>query len=137
MIIAIEGMSGSGKTTLSAELAAKYGDCAIIHIDDYYDCSVGRLKHEEICSEFQALKDKHKSVIVEGVYCLKFDFDYDLKVFMEIGKDEQRRRIRKRNPDLYERYVNEWIPAENKYFEEFNVKGKCDIVLDGAGGVVP
>ena len=130
MIIAIEGMSGAGKTTLAEQLAAEYNDCAILHIDDYYDCSVGKLKHEEICEQFRILSDKHKSVIVEGVYCLKFDFDYDLKIFMEIGEDEQQQRIKKRNPDLFERYVNEWIPAENRYFEELEVKGKCDVVLD-------
>ena len=130
-VIAIDGMSGAGKSTLSQELAEVYGNSVVIHIDDYYDCSVGRLKWKEIEKEFRDLSGSHKLLIVEGVYSFgsEFDFDYDLKIFMEVSREEQRIRIKNRNPDLFDRYVNEWIPRENEYFEKFNIKEQSDICL--------
>jgi len=126
--IAIDGMSGAGKSTLAAGLAVRYDDCGIIHIDDYYDCSVGRLKEEEIVERFGIVASEHRLVVVEGVYCLKFDFAYDLKLFMEIPEAEQHRRIKARNPDLYDKYINKWIPAENEYFHNIKEKEKESLI---------
>ena len=45
--------------------------------------------------------------------------DYDLTVFLQIDKAKQRKRIMERNGAIMlERFVNEWIPLEDKYFEE-------------------
>ena len=69
--------------------------------------------------------------VIEGVYCMRPEFInvYDIKVFLSIDEKEQKRRLMKRNPAAYERYVNEWIPLEEKYFEAFAVKVKCDFVF--------
>jgi len=67
--------------------------------------------------------------IVEGSYSHYFDV-YDLRIFMKISEEEQRRRIKERNPDLYERFINEWIPMEERYFREFGIEEKCDIVIE-------
>jgi uridine kinase len=141
VIIGIDGMSGSGKTTYAKSLAAAFngrrptaeggldGTVAVIHIDDFYDCSAGKLKTDEIRQKFRELKSE--TIIIEGVYCLdsrKFDFDYTLRIFMEVSAEEQRKRIKARNPELYEMYINKWIPAENTYFKEQQIKQKCDFV---------
>jgi len=57
--------------------------------------------------------------------------DYaDIKIFCEIDSETQMERIIKRNgPELARRFRLEWLPMENKYFEEFNIKKKCDIIL--------
>jgi len=67
--------------------------------------------------------------VVEGVYCMHpyFGESYDIKVFMELEEGEQNRRLMERSPNMYERFVNEWIPLENKYFEAFQIPQKCEL----------
>ena len=69
--------------------------------------------------------------IVEGAYSLHpyLIGAYDIKVFMSIGEAEQKRRLSERSADLYDRFIHEWIPMENKYFSYFNVSDTCDIVF--------
>ena len=54
---------------------------------------------------------------------------YTLRVFVEISPEKQLARIKERNPDKLQRFVEEWIPMENRYFEEFEISDKCDIIL--------
>jgi len=49
---------------------------------------------------------------------------------MRLDEALQLQRLEERNPMLYERFVNEWIPLENKYFDAFNIPEKCDFILD-------
>ncbi|MCL2056136.1 MAG: hypothetical protein FWH02_02825 [Oscillospiraceae bacterium] len=90
-----------------------------------YDCQTQRL------SEFIEAAPTAIN-IVEGVYSLRPELigAYDLKVFLSVGEDEQSRRIKKRNPFLYERFKSEWLPMERKYFEAFAIREKCDIIFD-------
>ncbi len=30
---------------------------------------------------------------------------------------------------MYERFINEWIPMEEKYFKELKIKEKCDLII--------
>ena len=129
MIIAIDGPSGAGKTTVAKALAAEIG-AKIIHIDDYYDCSVGRLKADEVERDFGELEAQGGKIIVEGVYSLRFDFAYDLRIFLRVSEQTQLSRIKQRSPDLYDKYVDVWLPRENEYFAESKVADKCDLVLD-------
>lgn len=70
--------------------------------------------------------------IIEGAYSmhpLLADF-YDLKVFLEVEPEEQRRRILLRNgPEMAERFFSTWIPMENRYFETMQIREGCRIVL--------
>jgi len=67
--------------------------------------------------------------IIEGVYSLHpyFGEPYDLKVILGLDEARQRSRLKKRNPDKYERFINEWMPLEDKYFAAFKVAEKCDV----------
>lgn len=82
--------------------------------------------------------DKEKTVeysdiiIVEGSYSChpKFADIYDLKIFLDVSRAEQLRRIEKRNGKTQaEQFINKWIPLEEKYFSVFGIKEKCDICL--------
>jgi len=54
---------------------------------------------------------------------------YNLSVFLELSPDLQRKRIEKRNtPELAKRFFEEWIPMEQRYFTEFKVKERCDMI---------
>lgn len=76
----------------------------------------------------------HKKLnIVEGVYSMHPHFGncYDLKIFMDVQEDKKHQRILHRSSEfMLERFKNEWIPLENRYFEVFNIKENSHIVID-------
>jgi len=72
--------------------------------------------------------------IVEGVYSTSPDICkkniYDITIFMRIDDAKQLQRLKERNPGLYSRFINEWIPMENLYFEAFGIPEKCDYIIE-------
>lgn len=76
--------------------------------------------------------DISKGLIVEGCYSHHpyFKEYMDYKVFLSIDKETQISRILKRNGEkMLLRFVNEWIPKEDLYFETFEIKEKANIIL--------
>lgn len=70
--------------------------------------------------------------IVEGAYSLHPEFGKyaDLKIFYDISPDEQMRRIYERNGAKNARiFQTRWIPLEEKYIENFNIRKKADLIL--------
>ena len=94
-----------------------------------YDCRTQRLA-EPVAVEPEPL------IIIEGVYCMTPEITgkckYDITVFMHLDEAEQRRRLMERNAQLYERFVSEWIPMENKYFKAFDIPGMCDHIIENS-----
>ena len=89
-----------------------------------YNCKVCAL------AEPVAVKPKQLNII-EGTYSLHphFGDPYDLKVFMTVLEDLQRLRIQERPAHLHQRFWEEWIPMEYRYFEGFRISDRCDIVI--------
>ncbi len=90
-----------------------------------YDCATGRLL-APVTAEPKRL------TVVEGVYSMhpalaKY---YDLSVFLEVGPALQLARILRRDPERAERFFNEWIPMEKRYFEDTCAKERCDLVME-------
>jgi uridine kinase len=88
------------------------------------------------CSKWQLAEPVtvpyHDIVIVEGSYSHHpyFKDVYDVKVFLEISKEEQKKRILGRDGnDRWPMFENKWIPMENKYCEEFDIKTNADLTL--------
>lgn len=72
--------------------------------------------------------------IIEGSYSMHPSLikNYDLKIFLHIDKKEQYSRILKRNGAfMLKRFLNEWIPLENRYFKELKIKEQSDLVYKG------
>jgi len=73
-----------------------------------------------------------KLIICEGSYSLHPSFGkyYDLSIFSDVSYDLQLKRILIRNGEAkLEAFKTRWIPMEERYFEGFAIKGKCDIVF--------
>ena len=71
-------------------------------------------------------------IIIEGAYSLRPDFLdlYDIKVFMDIKPEEQRRRILARNGEAaYANFAERWIPLEEKYIKESGITNIRDIMI--------
>ena len=67
---------------------------------------------------FNEIYEQYKNVI------------YQLPVFTEISNELQIERIKSRNGEqMLERFLLEWIPKENLYFETFQIKEKSHILV--------
>ena len=90
-----------------------------------FDCHTMNYKKES------AVIANHPLTIVEGSYSMRPEFRdvYDLKVFLDISPDLQRKRLLARNgAEAYKNFESKWIPMELKYFESCQVKKCCDLV---------
>ena len=91
-----------------------------------FDCSTGTLAPPVTVTP-------SRLTVIEGAYSMHPDLapHYDLSVFLDVTPDLQKKRIQTRNtPDMAERFFNEWIPLEHRYFEGLNVKARCDMVIE-------
>lgn len=108
----------------------RFYDEIVSHLDDghgisyrKYDCCTQTL------GDFEHVPWK-PLVIIEGSYSHHpyFKDYYDLSVFLDIYPEEQHRRILKRNGEfMLQRFLTEWIPKENAYFEKFDIKRAATI----------
>lgn len=90
-----------------------------------YDCKRQAL-------EQQVMVKPKKLNIIEGSYSMHPTLagSYHLKIFLQINPEEQKLRILKRNgPFMLKKFLGEWIPLENRYFIEMNIKEQCDLVF--------
>ena len=79
------------------------------------------------CNLFYAL------YIVEGSYSLHPTLReyYDYKIFIDVASNVQHDRILKRNGELkLQDFLNKWIPMEEHYFKELNIKSYCDLIVN-------
>lgn len=73
--------------------------------------------------------------LIEGSYSHHpyFDEAYQkldvIKVFVWVEEAEQQRRLANRNPLMLERFQNQWIPLEKKYFKAYDMKARADFAL--------
>lgn len=75
----------------------------------------------------------HRFNLIEGVYSLHphLRSAYDLTILLRINPERQKARILERSgPELFERFVSDWIPRENRYFNTLATADSCDLVFD-------
>ena len=102
--------------SLSQNSAFSYGQ---------YDCSIREIRGKQQIPS-AALH------IVEGSYSHHPAWQdiYDLRIFLQVDSAVQEHRIRHRNGDeMWQRFHDQWIPMEQKYFEAFNIPAKSHIFL--------
>lgn len=89
-----------------------------------YDCHSDRYMQEIPI-------DLNKFLIIEGSYTSHpiLDKYVDVKIFVEVDKGEQVRRLTKRNPKTVDKFLSMWVPFENNYFEKLKIKENSNIVL--------
>ncbi len=70
-------------------------------------------------------------IIIEGAYAFhpKIKMSFDFKIFLKADYEKRLERIRQRNgSEMLEIFKAKWIPLEDKYFSEFSIEEKCDII---------
>ena len=91
-----------------------------------YNCMSNELE------ETQTFKNK-KLIIIEGVYSLHKELRdfYDYKILLKVSLDVQLQRIEKRSGSfMLKRFIKEWIPLENHYFETEKLENISDVILE-------
>ena len=82
----------------------------------------------------QSIKVEPKNLtIVEGSYSIhpKLRNYYDYKIFITVDSKVQYERILKRNgKEKLQNFLNKWIPMEEHYFAELDIRYQCDLILD-------
>lgn len=86
-----------------------------------FDCQTQTYKQKTI-----EIKDK---VLLVGVYSYhhKVRKYIDKLAYLLINKDTQLQRLKQRK--MYLRFINEWVPMEEKYYNSFDFIGNCDILI--------
>ena len=94
-----------------------------------YDCKKGQLEEKP-----SIISTGTKYIILEGAYSLHPYFSpskYSIRIFLSVSFEEQKKRILKRNGEKQlERFVKEWIPKEEAYFDTFQIQSICDLVFE-------
>lgn len=91
-----------------------------------YDCSKGAITEKKTVIP-------EEIIIVEGSYSMhpEMRLNYDLKIFVEVPLNVRLERILERDgKERLEIFKEKWIPMEDKYFDFYNIKEKCDIVIE-------
>ena len=70
--------------------------------------------------------------IVDGTYCLHpyFGDVYDLRMFLSIDPEMQKKRIYQRPQHVQERFFTDWIPMEKLYFDFYQIFEQADFRFD-------
>ena len=108
---------------LKEEVIDKLRKPAVISYKSY-NCQSGDFKNKFLMNK--------KVIIIEGAYSSHpyFENYADFKIFLKVDEETQKKRILKRNgEEMLKRFINEWIPKENKYFNEFKIEEKADIII--------
>lgn len=150
-VIALEGRCASGKTTISNNIK----NATIINADDFFskndvldfELLYKLLSQLEIkktvtykvysCSTneyyFKTIKKVEPIVIIEGVYSYhpKIRKYINRLVYVETTKKLQYERLKQRteNLQIYNKFINVWIPREEKYFNENTYIIDADIII--------
>ena len=74
----------------------------------------------------------NKLNIIEGAYSMHPTLidNYDLKILLKIDPKMQSQRILDRNGEtMHDKFINLWIPKENKYLDTFSIEEESDLVI--------
>lgn len=70
-----------------------------------------------------------KKTIIKGVYSNHSYFKelIDYNTYLYVDKETQLKRVLNRT--LKDRFINEWIPLENKYFDYYQLEDHCNLII--------
>jgi len=157
-IFSLEGKCASGKTTISnllkdvtvidvddfflrKELKTKERLNEIggnIDYDLYEEC-LKKIKPNSIITykifDCQSQQYKDKTIEIKNKVLLSGVYSYHMKVrkyidklcYIIINDSDQYNRLKKRV--LFERFINEWVPLENKYYNSYDFISNADILI--------
>lgn len=157
VFLAMDGKSCSGKTTL-ADLIERERPVTVIHTDDFFDNpdseAIGINSRRIISEIFNEIKvgkpltyrkydcrtksfrnvlieKVHPLVLIEGVFSANLELinRYQGIIFAEVDDDTRMERLLIRSKPLISRFINEWIPREDRYFQNDRIRFRADLIV--------
>ena len=140
-LIAIDGRSGPGKSFLANKLKEVIPNVTIVSLDEF-DLYEGEISIQKVINRvINPLKrdQGHNIVIIEGIFSLnsKLESHYDLKIWVDCPAQIGYKRGLQRDKDLNgidnsEKWVNYWLPKEEKYIQTEKPQKRADYIIDGS-----
>lgn len=89
-----------------------------------YDCHSDKFLQE-------IYLDLDKFLVIEGSYSTHTVLKQyvDVKIYVDIDREEQIKRLTKRNPKVVDKFLSMWVPFEDRYFEELKIKENSDLII--------
>jgi uridine kinase len=154
-LVGIGGHGGAGKSTLAAALPAT----AVVGTDEFWDGTSFDLRRlaEEVFEPLlagrpavyrsfdwgaQRARDEPRAVapaglvVVEGVCALhrRFRDAYDLRVWVDAPRDLRLARgVARDGEEARGRWLEVWMPLEDRYVDRDDPVSAADLVVDGSG----
>lgn len=91
-----------------------------------FDCAAGQMSSSVYFAPANM-------VIVEGSYAMHpvLSNYYNGSIFLTCSPEEQLRRLEVREDSAkLQRFLNVWIPLEERYFSAFSTESRCNLTLD-------
>ncbi len=139
LFVAIDGRCASGKTTLASFLKETLA-CNVIPMDHFFlqphmrteerlQQPGGNVDYERFLNEVMLPLTAGQIFSYQPYNCHLKQFDAP-KIFLTTSYEEQLRRIANRNgKDSVTIFKEKWIPLEENYFHELNIKEHCDTCI--------
>lgn len=92
-----------------------------------FDCK------NQVLNKEKAVVNKKRIMIIEGSYSLnasKLGKYYDFSIFLKIDKSLQIERLKNRNKNNFNDFLNKWIVLEKNYQEHYKIEKNCDFLIN-------
>lgn len=111
----------------------RFRDEVARHLKKREDFSYRR--YDEVIQNLGARVDVENKplMIVEGTYSqhIEYRYVYDLKVFFDVSTPTQQQMLYQQGgPEYLEAWNNFWLPLQENYFEQTEIKDKSDLVIE-------
>jgi uridine kinase len=161
VLVGIDGAGGSGKSTLAVNLAKALDGSTVIHLDDFADWSddsnfqLSTFAARALAPLLAGLTSKHQRydwptdtlgewfeipatsiAIVEGVTALRNELReyWKVSVWVECPRELRLERgLARDGEQMRTKWVDEWMPGEDEYFERDKPQDHALFRFDGAG----
>jgi uridine kinase len=160
--IGIDGFGGAGKTRFADVLARRLGDAPVVHIDDFGGPTVpewdwvrfGSQVRDPLCAgraaRYQVWNwDANEPgecrdipaavpVIVEGVSSTRREvgIQWDVQLWVVAPREVRlERALRRDGPALLPRWLNDWMPSEERYAARERPEERVDLIISGTEDV--
>jgi uridine kinase len=160
VLVGIDGAGGSGKSTLAKKLASVLDNSTILHLDDFADWNDGSnfqlstFAERTLTPLVAGITSKHQRydwstgslgewfeipssgiAIIEGVTALRPDLrDYwHVSAWVDCPRDLRLERgVARDGEAIRSKWVDEWMPGEDEYFERERPWDYAGFIFDGA-----
>jgi uridine kinase len=158
LLLAIDGRGGSGKSTIAERLQERLESAVVVHLDDFVSETVERqrllqqvilplkvgqpIRYQRFDWTTRSLAEwtdlePGDVLIIEGVSTLHPDLraHFDIAVWLECPAEVGFRRGLARDRDNYgvdtrRQWVDEWMPAEERYIATHRPQDHADFIID-------